>query len=119
MKKLVALLLMGTIVAKSNATMFFGTIGGPATDGEYFQKKEYSHEQDVEMSFVVHRSWRSLRQSAIEHKIPHASTVKAFSIIKAADTKVCQVHFLDPAVEYMPEYLGHEITHCLYGRFHK
>lgn len=30
----------------------------------------------------------------------------------------CTIHALDPKVNYRPEELGHELTHCLYGEFH-
>ncbi len=43
--------------------------------------------------------------------------LKGFSLIhpKGGD---CQVYIVDPKVSYEPEYLGHEITHCIYGFFH-
>lgn len=33
--------------------------------------------------------------------------------------RTCNIHIVDPAVSYKPEKIGHELTHCLYGNFHK
>lgn len=30
----------------------------------------------------------------------------------------CELHIVDPAVNYEPEFAGHEFLHCVYGEFH-
>ena len=39
----------------------------------------------------------------------------AWSVLRPSG---CEVHIVDPAVKYAPEWIGHEIVHCVYGRFH-
>jgi len=31
----------------------------------------------------------------------------------------CRIYVKDPAWIYEPEYIGHEVAHCIWGRFHK
>jgi len=40
----------------------------------------------------------------------------AWSIIRAGN---CEVHIVDPSRSYQPQWTGHEVTHCIWGRFHK
>ena len=44
------------------------------------------------------------------------SEVHAFSTF---DGKVCTVHIIKPANKYLPEHIGHELMHCVYGKWHK
>lgn len=41
--------------------------------------------------------------------------LQAFSLLTPT---TCTVHMIDPAVSYKPEWIGHEVTHCIYGEFH-
>lgn len=34
------------------------------------------------------------------------------------ERNTCTIYAMDPAVQYQPEFLGHELAHCLYGNFH-
>lgn len=49
------------------------------------------------------------------HRISETRQLMAFSVITK---ETCTIHMIDPKVRYMPEFLGHELTHCLYGEFH-
>lgn len=31
----------------------------------------------------------------------------------------CRIYIPDPAWKYTPELIGHEVAHCIWGRFHK
>lgn len=31
----------------------------------------------------------------------------------------CEIHVLNPAKEYEPEWIGHEMTHCIWGEWHQ
>lgn len=35
------------------------------------------------------------------------------------DKKTCRIVVPDPAWEYKPELIGHEVAHCIWGKFHK
>jgi hypothetical protein len=45
-------------------------------------------------------------------------SVAAFSIIRLNQTK-CTIFMIDPKVSYQPEFIGHELVHCIYGQWHQ
>jgi hypothetical protein len=92
-------------------------LGGPSFDGYEFQGKEFNN-LDTKIEFVVHSSYSELRESARQAGIINHKGVRAFSTLHKPDYKKCVVHIVDPDVVYAPEYIGHEITHCIYGRWH-
>ena len=44
-------------------------------------------------------------------------TVAAFSKLRYND-KECDIYIYDPEYTYEPEFAGHELYHCIYGRWH-
>lgn len=34
------------------------------------------------------------------------------------DDKTCTIHMVDPLIDYKPQYMGHELLHCMIGSFH-
>lgn len=47
-----------------------------------------------------------------------AKNVAAFAVIRKADP-TCTIYMLDPKTNYQPEFIGHELVHCIYGEWHK
>lgn len=45
------------------------------------------------------------------------NTINAFTSLDKKNNK-CTIHVLSPATNYEPQYLGHELFHCIYGRWH-
>lgn len=89
-----------------------------AADGYQFERKEFTRLAPA-ATFVVHRSQAELVAAA-----PAATraavkaegrSLMAWSVIRPAG---CEVHIVDPAVRYAPEWIGHEVAHCVFGRFH-
>ncbi len=85
-----------------------------AADGYRFEKKEYEQTL-VGVRFVVHPSIADLRAAAPREAIVDGRTLMAWSKL---GKEACEVHIVDPAVSYQPEWIGHEITHCVFGRWH-
>jgi hypothetical protein len=83
-------------------------------DGYQFKAKEYEN-KNPNIVFIVHKDEKELHQSAKQYGVERFRFTKAFSILKP---DACIVHILDPSTHYYPEYVGHEITHCMYGRWH-
>lgn len=88
-----------------------------SADGYSFGKKEFEH-LNPDIVFVVHSSEKELHEAAKAHGVKHIKSTKAFSILHPPSYHQCSVHILDPKTHYYPEYIGHEITHCMYGRWH-
>ena len=66
--------------------------------------------------FVLHASQRELVRTAPPGVRYGREGVEAWSVLRGNQ---CIVHIVDPAVTYRPEFIGHEVTHCLYGQWHK
>lgn len=88
------------------------------TDGFKFKAAEY-YRQSPAITIITHQSETELLAAmpADTKQLMRAEnrTLHAWSKING---NRCEVHVVDPRVNYMPEYIGHEITHCLYGQFH-
>ena len=84
-------------------------------DGYAFERKEFDR-AEVSVTLVEHPSLAALQAAAAARGVT-ADNVAAWSVLKTGQP-ACEVHIVDPAVRYQPEYLGHEIAHCFYGRWH-
>lgn len=86
-------------------------------DDYYFEDKEY--EQD---SFTVRMQLfdtrREFEAAARDKNISNASALGAFATL-ANDGSSCTIYTIDPTVSYEPEFLGHELAHCAWGRWHE
>lgn len=111
MKAITTLLIAGALTGLEIAP------GNPSFDGYRFEGKEFTN-LDTKIEFVVHNSYSELREAAKTVGIKNYRSVKAFSTLHKPDYKRCVVHIVDPSKLYAPEYIGHEITHCIYGRWH-
>lgn len=87
-------------------------------DGYAFEAKEFTRLAPA-ATFVVHRSQAELVAAAPaatrDAVTAQGRQLMAWSVIRPSG---CEVHIVDPAVRYAPEWIGHEVTHCVYGRFH-
>lgn len=90
-------------------------------DNYHFLHKQYVKETML-IKITVYKSYADL-QKALEEKYKHQdsidfSSVAAFSSLFPPDFNYCEIHMIDPEVDYMPEYVGHEFLHCFYGQWH-
>lgn len=109
MKKILALVAFTLLASCSNGT----------TDGYTFEKGTKRITPNLEIKVVLYPSLDSLKvnypHNANAKRLPADRELMAYSVIGHG---VCTIHMIDPAVRYMPEFFGHELTHCLYGEFH-
>lgn len=85
-------------------------------DGYRFERKEFDRPQPG-ITVVVHPSLADLRKAALRGTEPDGQDLHGWSIIKAGGG--CEIHVVDPARSWAPEWLGHEIAHCIWGRWHQ
>lgn len=64
---------------------------------------------------VYHPSFKSLSAAYGDPKTE--GKLMAFTKV-ANDAGECEVHLIDPKVVYYPQYVGHELLHCVHGNFH-
>ncbi len=87
-----------------------------AKDGYYF---ENGTKTERSIRFVTYTSMDDVKRAYATtkgaRKLGPNEDLQAFALVSPT---TCTVHMIDPAVSYKPEWIGHEITHCLYGEFH-
>lgn len=86
-------------------------------DGYSFGSKEFTR-STVEVTFVTFKSKWDMIKYTREHGIYMPNDVQSVSTISKSDNK-CTIYTVDPASRYIPEQYGHELTHCIYGRWHE
>ncbi len=87
-------------------------------DDFHFQRKEFVR-ADFPLRVVEHQSLDELRSAApgrARYGVAPGSDIFAWSIVRADGG--CEIHIVDPAVKYLPEWIGHELMHCTHGRWH-
>lgn len=90
----------------------------PASDGYIFENKQYEN-HTVTVHIKTYSSRKQFDRAANKH-IKGKLTVEMFSVIRIEDTQhSCTIHMIDPTVDYAPEFMGHELAHCVWGRFHQ
>jgi hypothetical protein len=94
------------------------TMGG-RTDFYQLERQEYV-KQEVAVSFVDYPNQKEFDQALKKYDVQEnpSRKVMSFAVLKPKENK-CEIHTIDQRVKYMPEWLGHELAHCRYGRFHK
>jgi hypothetical protein len=82
-----------------------------------FQRKEVFNSH-LNINIVEHPTLKDLQAAGNARKATTTDTVlvQAWSVIDNKGN--CTIHIVDPQVKYAPEFIGHELVHCIYGRFH-
>lgn len=108
-KKLLGIALLGLTVTSCD------TGSNTGADGYKFGKPQYEKTQ-VQIQIVTYKTRSDLLKSAKARGVADPDVV-AFSVLKPPfDT--CTIHMIDPRVSYEPEFVGHELLHCVYGQWH-
>jgi hypothetical protein len=85
-------------------------------DGYAFERSDFER-SDVLVHVVQYATRPAFDQAALDHGIADPGKLAAFGTVRTAEPE-CTIHVLAIPQHYQPEYLGHELTHCLYGQFH-
>lgn len=85
-------------------------------DGYTFNKEQFTH-KNFEIEIVTYKNLSELRHTARTKYNVTNEKLAAFSIVYPISNK-CVVHIIDPKIKYEPEFIGHELTHCIYGQWH-
>jgi hypothetical protein len=114
---LLALLASWEIAAADVITRDHGVtrFNGQIVEHHRLQVRSYNPPRyDRQIRVVTHPSLAHLNQTYVALG-RGSSGVLAFSDI---DGSVCEVHIVDPAVDYQATLIGHEMMHCIYGIWH-
>lgn len=87
-----------------------------AADGYAFGEPEYTQETFT-VTMVQYDSDSSFTAAAREYGADKEG-LQAFGLL-SRDRQSCEIHIRRIADAYRPEWLGHELAHCIHGRWHK
>jgi hypothetical protein len=91
-------------------------------DGYKFAEPQYEIKKGT-YEVVTHDSYESMRKVLVAEaaktgaKVGFSDEADAFSLLYPKENR-CVIHMIDPGFRYMPEIVGHEFMHCIYGQFH-
>ena len=87
-----------------------------ASDGYRFIQKDYETLKPG-VEFILMRSPEEYRSVMYEQFGPNWRSISAFTKWNK-EKATCKIYIKDPAWAYEPEMIGHEVAHCIWGRFH-
>lgn len=87
-------------------------------DGYYFEKETFVRQEiEVSIVFVKDQDEMSALLAAHGRTAADGREVAAFSTYAVSENK-CTIYMIDPRLSYQPEFIGHELTHCIFGNWH-
>ncbi len=91
--------------------------GNVGKDGYRYEGAEYLR-HEVAVRVVIHADLHELQRagSAAGARVEFQRELQAFALLEPDG---CTIHMIDPSQRYRPEWIGHELTHCIFGRWHK
>lgn len=89
-----------------------------AKDGYRFEQETFTR-TEFPVEIVLLQSDRELQAAFTARGIKGVKpeSVAAFAVIRRNDPR-CTIYMVDPKVRYEPEWIGHELVHCIYGEWH-
>jgi hypothetical protein len=88
------------------------------SDGYKFGEKQYTQTQ-LNVEVVVYPDRASLDKEVKRRGlVADGNQIIAFTTLYTSDRTRCTIHMVDPASDYVPEFVGHEFLHCVYGQWH-
>ncbi|MEW4468995.1 hypothetical protein AB1K62_14305 [Parasphingorhabdus sp. JC815] len=88
---------------------------GQAGDGYAFDGAEFERRSQP-VTVVEHASLHDLRAAAPDEAHVQGRDLMGFSYLRPDG---CEIHVTDLRKSAARSWLGHEMTHCVYGRWHK
>jgi hypothetical protein len=88
-----------------------------ASDGYVFKGSPPAVRKDFRVIIEEYNTRNELVKGIQKYGVAHGD-VHAFAVIDP-NKNTCTIHIIRPAKRYMPEHMGHELTHCIYGGWHK
>ena len=112
MKNLLVFTLMLTVSLSA-----YGWIGKYGKDDFRFLQKEIEN-LTPKVEFVLMKNQQEYDSVRKEHIGVEWRNVSAFTLWNESKG-TCKIYIKDPEWKYEPELIGHEVAHCIWGRFHK
>lgn len=112
MKRLLIFLLVLSVSFSAH-----GWIGKYGKDDFRFLQKEIEN-LTPKVEFVLIKNQQEYDSVRKKHIGVEWRNVSAFTLWNEGKG-TCKIYIKDPEWKYEPELIGHEVAHCIWGRFHK
>lgn len=80
------------------------------SDGYHYESQTFIPNRTVKLKFYQSKEEMQASVPFGTFEIPEGKELRAYSSFKNG---ICTIHIVDPKVLYEPEYLGHELYHCI------
>lgn len=87
-----------------------------SADGYTFQRAEFTRDR-ILVTIVQHPDRAAFEAAARRRGIADREHLAAFASYPP-DRAECTIHVIAIQRSYQPEWLGHEMAHCIHGRWH-
>lgn len=111
------LLLSSTAAAENDLSVPFKTTIREASDGYRFLVKDYEN-LTPGVEFVLLRDPEMQKETLADVFGDKWKKIAGFTYWNE-EKGTCRIIVKDPAWRYEPEIIGHEVAHCIWGKFHK
>lgn len=97
--------------------IFVGSCDGnkQGRDKYRFETKEYEMTNN-KITFVISSSQQEFDAYKKQYNI-EGDEIQAFGRLRPK-LRECILYIKDPEWEWQPEFIGHEVAHCIWGRWH-
>jgi len=87
------------------------------SDDHQFLVKEYEN-LSPKVNFILLKNEQEYDSARKRTLGIHWDTISAFTLW-VPETGECTIYIKDPEWNWEPELIGHEVAHCIWGRYHK
>lgn len=116
MKQIIAILSCFLLTACAPMEKRGGTLTA-SLDGHRFIEKEYENLSPL-VEFILVKNQEEYERIFKEKFGANWSNISAFTLWNPKVGK-CKIYIKDPLWRYEPELIGHEVAHCIWGRWHR
>lgn len=89
-----------------------------SADNYRFEKETFTRTDiNVKIVFVKDQTEMTALLKSKGRTTAAGNEVAAFSTLSLTEPR-CTIYMLDPKNKYEPEFIGHELVHCIYGDWH-
>jgi hypothetical protein len=101
------------------ASLALATPALAGSDNYSVETKEWDR-MSFPVEVTVHKTMSELRQAALQAGVPRDQLREtyAFSTISKNPLTPCHIHTVEQSQANTRLYIGHELLHCMYGRWH-
>lgn len=93
-----------------------GGLSRTGSDGYRFGAPDFDRDR-IEVTLVQYDTRAAFDRAAEGYHVKYVGRLEAFTFVNTAKP-ICEIHIERVSLNYRPQWLGHELAHCMHGRWH-